>query len=72
MLFPDTGNKYAVVDPFREDVNLPKVIVPVYPEVGDFVSATGQDEEFLEGIGYRCELPCTDCWRIFLCKTFPF
>lgn len=45
MLFPDTGNKYAVVDQFREDVNLPKVIVPVYPEVGDFVSVTGQDEE---------------------------
>lgn len=45
MLFPDTGNKYAVVDLFREDVNLPKVTVPVYPEVGDFVSVTGQDEE---------------------------
>lgn len=45
MLFPDTGNKYAVVDPFRVDVHLPKVIVPVYPEVGDFVCVTGQDEE---------------------------
>lgn len=45
MLFPDRGTKYAVVDPFREVVHLPKVIVPVYPEVGDFVCVTGQDEE---------------------------
>jgi len=41
MLFPKTGNKYAVVDPSRSNVNLPKVIVPVYPELGDFVCVTG-------------------------------
>lgn len=45
MLFPETGNKYAVVDPFRRTVNLPKVIVPVYPQVGDFVSVIGDDED---------------------------
>lgn len=34
MLFPETaGNKYAVVEPFRESVNLPKVIVPVYRQI---------------------------------------
>ena len=29
MLFPETGNKYAMVDPFRQNVPLPKVTVPV-------------------------------------------
>lgn len=45
MLFQETGNKYAVVDPFRSNVNLPKVIVPVYPEVGDFVCVIGEDDD---------------------------
>lgn len=45
MLFQETGNKYAVIDPFRSNVNLPKVIVPMYPEVGDFVCVTGEDDE---------------------------
>lgn len=45
MLFLETGNKYAVVDPFRTNVNLPKVIVPVYPEVGDFVCVIGEDDD---------------------------
>ena len=43
MLYPDTDNKYAVVDPFREKVYLPKVVVPVYLEIGDFVCVTGQE-----------------------------
>ena len=42
-MFPETDNKYVVVDPFRRTVNLPKVIVPVYPQVGDFVSVIGDD-----------------------------
>lgn len=46
MLFLDIGNKYVVVDLFREDVNFFKVIVFVYFEVGDFVFVIGQDEEF--------------------------
>ena len=45
MLFQEMGNKYAVVDPFRSNVNLPKVIVPVYPEVGDFVCVIGEDDD---------------------------
>lgn len=45
MLFPKTGNKYAVVDPFRSNLNLPKVIVPVYPEIGDFLCVTGEDDD---------------------------
>lgn len=45
MLFPETGNKYAMIDPFRRIVNLSKVIVPVYPQVGDFVSVIGDDED---------------------------
>ena len=46
MLFPETaGNKYAVVDPFRESVNLPKVIVSVYPQFGDFVCVIGDEED---------------------------
>lgn len=44
MLFPETGNKYAVLDPFQRTVNLPKVIVPVYPQIGDLVSVIGDDE----------------------------
>lgn len=44
VLFPETGNENAVVDPFfRSNVTLPKVIVPVYPEIGDSVCVTGED-----------------------------
>lgn len=45
MLFPETGNKYAVVDPFRTSVNLPRVIVPIFPQVDDFVCVIGDEEE---------------------------
>ena len=45
MLFPERGNKYAVVDPFRRSVNLPKVMVPVYPQVHDFVCVIGDEED---------------------------
>lgn len=45
MLFPETGNNYAMVDPFRQNVPLPKVIVPVYPEVGDLLCVTGEDDD---------------------------
>lgn len=45
MLFPETGNKYAMVDPFRQNVPLPKVTVPVYSEVGDLLCVTVEDDE---------------------------
>ena len=45
MLYQDTENKYAVVDPFRKKVNLPNIVVPVYPEVGDFVCVSGEDDD---------------------------
>ena len=47
MLYPETGDRFAVVDPFRGSVHLPRVVVPVYPEVGDFVHVTGQDADEL-------------------------
>lgn len=67
MLFPKTGNKYAVVDPSRSNVNLPKVIVPVYPELGDFVCVTGCVTGWrpMEGTAHNCG-------GLFLCKTSQF
>lgn len=43
MLFPDATLGLAVVDPMREIVPIPQVLVPVYPESGDFVSVHGDD-----------------------------
>ena len=45
MLFPEGDNQFAVVDPARETIPLPQVMVPVYPEKGDFVSVQGDDGE---------------------------
>jgi len=45
MLYPDSPNTFAVVDPSRDIVPLPRVIVPLYPETGDFISVQGQSDE---------------------------
>lgn len=45
MLFPDVNENFAVVDPFRETIPLPPVIVPVYPEENDMILVKGDDDE---------------------------
>ena len=45
MLFPDVNGNGAGVDPFRESVPLPPVIVPVYPEVKDMILVKGNNDE---------------------------
>lgn len=45
MLFPDVNGNFAVVDPFRETIPLPPVIVPVYPEENDMILVKGDDDE---------------------------
>lgn len=44
MLFPDVNGSFAVVDPFRESIPLPPVIVPVYPEENDMILVKGDDD----------------------------
>ena len=45
MLFPDANGNFAVVDPFRETIPLPPVVVPVYPEENDMILVKGDDDE---------------------------
>lgn len=45
MLFPDVNGNFAVVDPFRETIPLPPVIVPVYPETKDMILVKGHNDD---------------------------
>lgn len=45
MLFPDVNGNFAVVDPFRESIPLPPVIVPVYPQENDMILVKGDDDD---------------------------
>ena len=45
MLLPDVNGNFAVVDPFRETIPLPPVIVPVHPEENDMILVKGDDDE---------------------------
>lgn len=45
MLFPEENGNYSVIDPLRQRIPLPPVIVPVYPEVNDMVLIKGLNDE---------------------------
>lgn len=69
MLFPETGNK--IIMPWwillgkNFNVPLPKVIIPVYPEVGDLLCVTG---EMMMNLGGHWLLKLTtvhQLWQLF-------
>lgn len=45
MLFPNVNGNFAVVDPFRNSIPLPAVIVPAYPEVKDMILVKGHNDD---------------------------
>lgn len=45
MLYPYHPGQFAVIDPGRTVMALPRVLVPVYPQIGDMVLVKGDDDE---------------------------
>ena len=45
MLFPDVNGNFSVVDPFRNSIPLPAVIVPAYPEGKDMILVKGHNDD---------------------------
>ena len=45
MLYPYRSGLFAVIDPGRTVMPLPRILVPIYPQIGDMVLVKGDDDE---------------------------
>lgn len=67
MLYPDNDHGFAVVDSAREIAPLPQVVVPLYPESGDFINVQGDSGEMWRANIVSVNLRQKNCSCIFLC-----